>query len=89
MRQQVYPRRVARRRRRMKSQASINLLRARAKLRRMIKIANLPDLPPEKRRAARTLARSALAIVKLRQRDAEWRAGRDHDAYDGDVPSSG
>jgi hypothetical protein len=54
----------------MTSQASIALLRARAKLRRMIKIANLRDLPPEKRRAARALARSAFALVKLRQRDA-------------------
>jgi hypothetical protein len=53
----------------------------------MIKIANLPDLPPEKCLAARALARSGLAIVKLRQRDAEWRAGSDHDAHDGGEPS--
>jgi hypothetical protein len=41
----------------------------------MLKLANSPHLPPEKQRAARALARSALALVKLRQRDAEWRAG--------------
>jgi hypothetical protein len=41
----------------------------------MIWLANDQRLPPEKQSAARALARSALALVKLRQRDAEWRAG--------------
>jgi hypothetical protein len=59
----------------MTSQASRALLRARAKLRRLVRLSNLPGLPPEKQRAARALARVALVLVKLRQRDAEWRAG--------------
>jgi hypothetical protein len=62
----------------MKSQASRALLRARADLRGMLKLANSSHLSPEKRRAARALARSALAIVKLRQRDAGYRNSSDH-----------
>jgi hypothetical protein len=59
----------------MTSQASKALLKARADLRGMLKLANSPQLSPEKQRAARALAKSYLAIVKVRQRIAEWRAG--------------
>jgi hypothetical protein len=52
------------------SQASRDLLRARAKLRRLVRLSNLSGLPPEKQRAARALARVALVLVKLRQRAA-------------------
>jgi hypothetical protein len=60
------------------------LKRARQKLTAMIWLANDQKLPPEKRRAARALARSALALVKLRERDAEWRAGQTRE-NNGDV----
>lgn len=59
------------------SKASSALKSARVKLRGLVLLANNPNIAPERRRAARALARSALALVKLRARDAAWRAGKD------------
>jgi hypothetical protein len=54
----------------MTSQASIALKRARVKLKGLTRLANDQARSPEDRRRLRALARSALALVKLRMRDA-------------------